>query len=144
MEGYLSKWTNYLSGWKPRYFVLNQGELSYYLSSEEVGAGCRGSVRVVHCRTVSHPFDHCRLDIILPSKQYLYLRASTASERQQWLIALANSKIEGEGRGGEVAAGTPGRREGDARLLKERRKELHLTRQLLLRQVCQPINSNYS
>jgi ankyrin repeat protein len=30
MKGYLKKWTNYTSGWKLRWFVLEEGVLSYY------------------------------------------------------------------------------------------------------------------
>ena len=30
MKGYLKKWTNYTSGWKLRWFVLEDGVLSYY------------------------------------------------------------------------------------------------------------------
>lgn len=28
--GYLSKWTNYIKGYQRRWFVLKDGELSYY------------------------------------------------------------------------------------------------------------------
>ena len=30
MKGYLKKWTNYTGGWKLRWFVLEEGVLSYY------------------------------------------------------------------------------------------------------------------
>jgi hypothetical protein len=30
MKGYLKKWTNYTSGYKLRWFVLEDGVLSYY------------------------------------------------------------------------------------------------------------------
>lgn len=29
IEGYLKKWTNYVKGWKPRYFKLENGILYY-------------------------------------------------------------------------------------------------------------------
>jgi hypothetical protein len=29
LKGYLSKWTNYKSGWRTRWFVLENGVLSY-------------------------------------------------------------------------------------------------------------------
>ena len=131
----MNKWTNYLSGWKSRYFMLNQGILSYYLSCEEVGAGCRGSVRIIHCQTISHPYDHCRLDIVLPSKRCLYLKASTPSERQQWLVALANAKMESDDRKLEVAGNVWVDRNVDLKMLKVKRNELDASRQQLLRQV---------
>lgn len=44
LQGYLSKWTNYLHGWQPRFIVLKNGTLSYYKSEDESGFGCRGSI----------------------------------------------------------------------------------------------------
>ena len=39
-----------LSGWQPRYFVLNdQGVLAYYKSSELIHEGCKGSCLIVAC-----------------------------------------------------------------------------------------------
>uniref|UniRef100_A0A803JRV8 PH domain-containing protein n=1 Tax=Xenopus tropicalis TaxID=8364 RepID=A0A803JRV8_XENTR len=49
MEGLLLKWTNYLSGWKPRYFVLDSGILSYYDSPEDVGKVSKGSIKMAVC-----------------------------------------------------------------------------------------------
>ena len=37
------------TGWQPRWFVLEDGVLSYYLSAEEVQQGCRGSLNVASC-----------------------------------------------------------------------------------------------
>ena len=36
-------------GWQSRWFVLDGGVLSYYLSAEDVRLGCRGSVRMASC-----------------------------------------------------------------------------------------------
>ena len=38
-----------LSGWQPRWFVLEVGVLAYYKSQEEVGLGSRGSVKMACC-----------------------------------------------------------------------------------------------
>ena len=39
-----------LSGWQPRYFVLNdQGVLAYYKSNELIHEGCKGSCLIVAC-----------------------------------------------------------------------------------------------
>eukprot|EP00112_Aurelia_sp_Birch-Aquarium-sp1_P024528 Seg781.4 transcript_id=Seg781.4/GoldUCD/mRNA.D3Y31 product="Collagen type IV alpha-3-binding protein" protein_id=Seg781.4/GoldUCD/D3Y31 len=46
VEGTLSKWTNYLHGWQDRYFILRNGNLSYYKSEFDTAFGCRGSVSV--------------------------------------------------------------------------------------------------
>lgn len=44
LRGYLSKWTNYIYGWQPRYIVLKDGTLSYYKSESESDFGCRGAI----------------------------------------------------------------------------------------------------
>ncbi|XP_072105275.1 pleckstrin homology domain-containing family A member 3-like isoform X2 [Mobula birostris] len=49
MEGVLHKWTNYLSGWQPRYFVLDGSVFSYYDSQEDVGKGSKGSIKMAVC-----------------------------------------------------------------------------------------------
>ncbi|XP_046680649.1 pleckstrin homology domain-containing family A member 3-like [Homalodisca vitripennis] len=46
MEGVLWKWTNYWNGWQTRWFILENGILSYYMSQEEVNQGCKGSMKV--------------------------------------------------------------------------------------------------
>ncbi|KAJ8320200.1 hypothetical protein KUTeg_001787 [Tegillarca granosa] len=92
MEGVLLKWTNYLSGWQPRWFILDNGVLSYYKSQEEVNNGCKGSLKMSVCDIAVHSTDHCRLDLIIPGEQHFYVRASTPQERQQWLVALGSSK----------------------------------------------------
>ncbi|XP_042540939.1 pleckstrin homology domain-containing family A member 8 isoform X2 [Dipodomys spectabilis] len=49
MEGVLYKWTNYLSGWQPRWFLLCGGILSYYDSPEDAWKGCKGSIQMAVC-----------------------------------------------------------------------------------------------
>ncbi|XP_039197901.1 pleckstrin homology domain-containing family A member 8 isoform X3 [Crotalus tigris] len=49
MEGVLYKWTNYLSGWQPRWFLLAGGVLSYYDSKEDAWKGCKGSIQMAVC-----------------------------------------------------------------------------------------------
>lgn len=38
------------TGWQTRWFVLENGILSYYKSQEEVIQGCKGSVKVSVCQ----------------------------------------------------------------------------------------------
>jgi hypothetical protein len=49
MEGVLWKWTNYWNGWQTRWFILENGVLTYYKSQEEVNQGCKGSMKVQAC-----------------------------------------------------------------------------------------------
>ncbi|XP_031431637.1 pleckstrin homology domain-containing family A member 8 isoform X2 [Clupea harengus] len=92
MEGVLHKWTNYISGWQPRWFVLDGGTLSYYDSQEEAWKGCKGSIKISVCEIQVHSSDVTRVDLTIPGEQYFYLRAINAAERQQWLVALGTAK----------------------------------------------------
>ncbi|XP_051920479.1 pleckstrin homology domain-containing family A member 8 [Hippocampus zosterae] len=92
MEGMLYKWTNYISGWQPRWFVLDGGTLSYYDSQEDAWKGCKGSIKISVCEIQVHSSDSTRLDLTIPGEQYFYLRAINAAERQKWLVALGTAK----------------------------------------------------
>ncbi|XP_040281747.1 pleckstrin homology domain-containing family A member 3-like isoform X1 [Bufo bufo] len=92
MEGSLLKWTNYLSGWQPRYFVLDRGILSYYDSQDDVGKGSKGSIKMAVCEIRVHQADSCRMDLYIPKEQYFYLRSDNAADRQRWLVALGSAK----------------------------------------------------
>uniref|UniRef100_A0A1A8P915 Pleckstrin homology domain-containing family A member 8 n=2 Tax=Nothobranchius pienaari TaxID=704102 RepID=A0A1A8P915_9TELE len=92
MEGVLYKWTNYISGWQPRWFVLDGGTLSYYDSEEDAWKGCKGSIKVSVCEIQVHSSDSTRVDLTIPGEQYFYLKAINAAERQKWLVALGTAK----------------------------------------------------
>ncbi|KAM9852609.1 pleckstrin homology domain-containing family A member 8 [Aulostomus maculatus] len=92
MEGMLYKWTNYISGWQPRWFVLDGGTLSYYDSQEDAWKGCKGSIKISVCEIQVNSSDTTRVDLTIPGEQYFYLRAINAAERQKWLVALGTAK----------------------------------------------------
>ncbi|XP_072181029.1 pleckstrin homology domain-containing family A member 8-like [Diadema setosum] len=92
MEGVLYKWTNYLAGWQPRWFVLDKGILTYYKSQDEMSQGCKGSVKMACCEIQVHPTDETRLDLIIPGEQHFYVRGATPADRQRWLVALGSAK----------------------------------------------------
>ncbi|XP_059195770.1 pleckstrin homology domain-containing family A member 8 [Centropristis striata] len=92
MEGMLHKWTNYISGWQPRWFVLDGGTLSYYDSQEDAWKGCKGSIKISVCEIQVNSSDSTRVDLTIPGEQYFYLRAINAAERQKWLVALGTAK----------------------------------------------------
>ena len=48
----LQKWTNYLHGWQERYFVLEDGVLSYYKSEMDTQYGCRGSISLLKVKVL--------------------------------------------------------------------------------------------
>lgn len=92
MDGALWKWTNYMSGWQLRWFVLDVGVLSYYKSQDDIHLGSRGSVKMGCCEVSHQANDPLRINLKIPPDQYIYVKATTAAERQQWLVALGTSK----------------------------------------------------
>uniref|UniRef100_A0AAX7TEE6 PH domain-containing protein n=1 Tax=Astatotilapia calliptera TaxID=8154 RepID=A0AAX7TEE6_ASTCA len=133
MEGILYKWTNYMTGWQPRWFVLENGVISYYDSEDDVGKGSKGSIKMSVCDIKVHPTDTTRLELIIPGEQHFYVRAVNAAERQRWLVALGSSK-----------AGTlDSNKHKGPDCLKTKMSELRLYCDLLVQQV-QTIQSQYS
>ncbi|XP_022061948.1 pleckstrin homology domain-containing family A member 3 isoform X2 [Acanthochromis polyacanthus] len=129
MEGILYKWTNYMTGWQPRWFVLENGVISYYDSEDDVGKGSKGSIKMSVCDIK----DPTRLELIIPGEQHFYLRAVNAAERQRWLVALGSSK-----------AGTlDSHKHKGPDCLKTKMSELRLYCDLLVQQV-QAIQSQHS
>ncbi|XP_072435220.1 pleckstrin homology domain-containing family A member 3-like isoform X1 [Chiloscyllium punctatum] len=92
MEGTLYKWTNYLTGWQPRWFVLDNGILSYYDSQDDVNKGSKGSIKMAVCEIKVHSTDSTRMELIIPGEQHFYVKSVNAAERQRWLVALGSSK----------------------------------------------------
>ncbi|XP_067843729.1 pleckstrin homology domain-containing family A member 3 isoform X1 [Heptranchias perlo] len=92
MEGILYKWTNYLTGWQPRWFILDNGILSYYDSQDDVNKGSKGSIKMAVCEIKVHPTDNTRMELIIPGEQHFYVKSVNAAERQRWLVALGSSK----------------------------------------------------
>uniref|UniRef100_A0A7E4ZZZ4 Oxysterol-binding protein n=1 Tax=Panagrellus redivivus TaxID=6233 RepID=A0A7E4ZZZ4_PANRE len=85
--GFLQKWTNYLKGYRQRWFVLDSnGILSYYRGREEVGHACRGSLNLQESQIHTDPAT-CNLTISA-SSQAFHLKAQNEVDRQEWLNAL--------------------------------------------------------
>uniref|UniRef100_A0A158P8W0 PH domain-containing protein n=1 Tax=Angiostrongylus cantonensis TaxID=6313 RepID=A0A158P8W0_ANGCA len=90
-SGWLNKWTNYLKGYRQRWFVLDSNAvLSYYRSPSEVGQACRGSINLQEARILS---DKITNNIVISaSSQTFHLKAGNDVERQKWLSALEYSR----------------------------------------------------
>ncbi|KAI1729052.1 oxysterol-binding protein domain-containing protein [Ditylenchus destructor] len=89
--GWLHKWTNYIKGYRQRWFVLDdEGNLSYYRGPNEVGLSCRGSINLqeakIHSDVASSQL------IISASSQSFHLKASSESDRKEWLSTLEYSR----------------------------------------------------
>ncbi|CAB3234500.1 unnamed protein product [Arctia plantaginis] len=129
MEGILWKWTNYWNGWQTRWFVLENGIISYYKSQEEVSQGCKGSVKVSVCQINVNNIDNTRLDLVIPGQQHMYLRAPSPQERQMWLVALGSAKACLDSKELNVVALE------DANSLSHKKSELRLYCDLMMQQV---------
>ncbi|KAK6165279.1 hypothetical protein SNE40_022233 [Patella caerulea] len=130
MEGVLWKWTNYLSGWQPRWFVLDNGILSYYKSQEDVNNGCKGSIKMSACDISVHQTDHSRIDLIIPGEQRYYVKAANSQERQEWLVALGSSKAAFNSSHNRPESG-----ELSPDIIKSKKSELRLYCDFLMQQV---------
>jgi hypothetical protein len=82
----------YSSGWQSRWFILDDGVLSYFKSYEDVSQGCKGSISLNVCEIIVSSSDSTRLDLNVSNEQHLYLKANSEKERQQWLVSLGSAK----------------------------------------------------
>lgn len=90
IEGFLLKWTNYISGWKERYFSLSNGVL-YYSSMKN--SPIKGQIHLKVSKIVAS--EHDALKIVIDSgTKLLHLRAENISDKIRWLNTLKSSKVE--------------------------------------------------
>ncbi|VDO12517.1 unnamed protein product [Rodentolepis nana] len=75
-RGHLLKWTNYLKGYQKRWFVLQNGLLSYY----------RGTINLANAKIVAT--GHLTLVISNSSTQTFHLKAANEAEHKKWMAAL--------------------------------------------------------
>ncbi|CAG9314221.1 unnamed protein product [Blepharisma stoltei] len=88
MEGFLMKWTNYVYGWKRRYFSVKNGLISY---SKNKDSKKKGEMRLLSSQIVKHPADPKRFSIEGDTISY-YLKASSPKEASQWIQALKQAQ----------------------------------------------------
>ncbi|EXJ83294.1 hypothetical protein A1O1_06913 [Capronia coronata CBS 617.96] len=91
MKGYLKKWTNYTSGYKLRWFVLEEGVLSYYKHQDDAGSACRGAINMRIARLHMDPQDKTRFEIHGKSSVKYHLKANHVVEAKRWFWALNNA-----------------------------------------------------
>uniref|UniRef100_A0A5S6Q9I1 Collagen type IV alpha-3-binding protein n=1 Tax=Trichuris muris TaxID=70415 RepID=A0A5S6Q9I1_TRIMR len=102
VAGILHKWTNYIHGWQPRYFILQGGTLAYYKSQDEIEFGCRGAITVNKAVIQPNEFDSYRIDVSVNDCVW-YLRTERAEDRQTWVDALEAYRADsGYGSQGEL------------------------------------------
>ncbi|KAI9848813.1 MAG: hypothetical protein M1838_000366 [Thelocarpon superellum] len=91
MKGYLKKWTNYTSGYKLRWFVLEDGVLSYYKHQDDAGSACRGAINMRIAKLFMDPQDKQRFEIQGKSSVKYHLKANHVIEAKRWFWALNNA-----------------------------------------------------
>lgn len=91
MKGYLKKWTNYTSGYKLRWFVLEDGVLSYYKHQDDAGSACRGAINMRIATLHMDPSDKTRFEIHGKSSVRYHLKANHVVEAKRWFWALNNA-----------------------------------------------------
>lgn len=91
LRAIMSKWTNYIHGWQPRFIVLKDGTLSYYKSESESDLGCRGAISLSRAVIKCHEFDECRFDVSVNNNVW-YLRAENSEDRGHWVEVLQSYK----------------------------------------------------
>lgn len=91
MKGYLKKWTNYRTGFKLRWFVLEDGVLSYYKHQDDSGSACRGAINMRIARLNMDPSEKTKFEIIGKSSVKYHLKANHEVEAKRWFWALNNS-----------------------------------------------------
>lgn len=91
MKGYLKKWTNYTSGYKLRWFVLEDGVLSYYKHQDDAGSACRGAINMRIATLYMDPKDKTNFEIQGKSSVKYHLKANHVVEAKRWFWALNNA-----------------------------------------------------
>ncbi|KAL4991729.1 Oxysterol-binding protein-domain-containing protein [Aspergillus falconensis] len=91
MKGYLKKWTNYTSGYKLRWFVLEDGVLSYYKHQDDAGSACRGAINMKIARLNMDSQDKTRFEIYGKSSVKYHLKANHIVEAKRWFWTLNNA-----------------------------------------------------
>lgn len=91
MKGYLRKWTNYTSGYKLRWFVLEDGVLSYYKHQDDAGSACRGAINMRIAKLQMDLKDKLLFEIHGKSSVKYTLKANHQIEAKRWFWALNNA-----------------------------------------------------
>ena len=91
-KGYLKKWTNFASGYKLRYFVLDdKGILSYYTNQDDTNNACRGSLNLGFAQLHLDSSEKLKFEIIGKNGIRWHLKANHPIETNRWVWTLQNA-----------------------------------------------------
>ncbi len=88
MEGKLLKWTNYVMGWKARYFVLRGNILYYYLTK---GEKVKGKIHLNVAEVIPLESNAVKFQIDTGTTM-IYLCAEKDTDKNSWIEALLQVK----------------------------------------------------
>ncbi|VDM62864.1 unnamed protein product [Angiostrongylus costaricensis] len=94
--GTLFKWTNYINGWRQRYFEIKHGHLLYYISKEDQASVCRGSVSIKSIKITLHEFNDCEFMVSVGGDIAWHLRAENTHMRALWVKALTQDSNDSD------------------------------------------------
>uniref|UniRef100_A0A672ML39 Oxysterol-binding protein n=1 Tax=Sinocyclocheilus grahami TaxID=75366 RepID=A0A672ML39_SINGR len=111
VDGYLMKYTNLVTGWQYRYFVLNNeaGLLEYFVNEQSRNQKPRGSLPLAGAVISPSDEDSHTFTVNAISGEQYKLRASDAKERQHWVSRLqicAQHHTEAMGKGSGSSPGS--------------------------------------
>ena len=88
MEGYLYKWTNMISGWKPRYIIIKHGRLEISNSKEDEN-------KKIYNLTQISLVNQKKLEFILDDKVnkiQIFLKAISEVEKASWIFSIKDEQ----------------------------------------------------
>lgn len=91
MKGFLKKWTNFTSGYKLRWFVLENGVLSYYKRQGDTENACRGSINMKQARLHLGSSERLQFEVHSKGSVKFNLKANHPVETSRWVWALTNA-----------------------------------------------------
>ena len=92
VEGNLYKWTNYITGWKLRFFVLRASIMYYYISK---GEKVKGRIHINVSEVI--PLEHDPLKFQIDTgTSMIYLQAEDVANKKIWVDALLLAKKKEE------------------------------------------------
>ncbi|CAK9436162.1 uncharacterized protein LODBEIA_P07200 [Lodderomyces beijingensis] len=91
-KGYLRKWTNFASGYKLRYFVVDEnGILSYYTDQDDTNNSCRGSLNLGYATLHLDSSEKMKFEIYGKNGLRWHLKANHPIETNRWVWTLQNA-----------------------------------------------------
>ena len=95
LSGYLLKWTNYITQWQRRYFVLNENVISYYINKGDTPKGrFHLSLAKVNCDDGGNGGDEVSGDFVFSvdtGMGVVYLKAVDYKEKMMWVNSISRN-----------------------------------------------------